>query len=714
MLYLLKASRIAEYHQQNVAILGADEHVKFTVRYGHRWVQPDLSVAVGDGCVIVFSDSPYQEFVPVRFAKVTRFESLPDLVEIEVSLGPWVHADDRAVLTRAWSGRSDPQRPGSQFLFSDENPGLRSPSSPDELEAAWRAAVNGLSGNQFYARSVIARLRQLVLDDGTPIDDETPVHAGDTIRAVVDLVSPTITDESVRAVADFQPAGAAEIRADSVVHVPGRSEIPIRLLAPGESRIRVRFLPDPLLSSRPAFTLTARVPEDATAAPAIGDGAAPRLARLVARLERDARLTDSLWIGLYEDVLLDWAPRDTVLTERYAGHLVTAGDFAKAARVLRALTDRSTDGDHMLLIASIRAGEPFDAAELLPRIDLTADGPFGELLQALDSAHGAVWQQVLDLLPHRLLGDDKSHSLLLAARDHVRDAEYSYLIAEGLALQDREAASNFLLRQWTDPESTPPKVVELLLELDANRAHLLPYVDALLAELGGNERWNELENVLARARKELRDHDRYLATARGARQMIRSTVRDVADRGFELTLEASHEACALGDLDTALRAATIARAYALRRKDSDLEGFSKELVDSIETAILQTEVFRQYKEAGQDQKARRRGEWLRGKRLHVVGGQEPEWSDAIRVECGLAEIRWHASEKHKAPPLDWANSLDPSRDVVVCVTSHIGHSTSGPLKDICTKRNVAYVPAELGKQSVLAALADAAPDPQDA
>ncbi len=139
VLYLLKASRIAEYHQQNVAILGADEGERFVIRYGHRWVQPGLQVAVGDGTVIVFSDTPYRDFVPVRFAKVVRFESLPEHVEIEVSLGPWVHADDRSVLSRRWGARTDADRPGKRFLISDANPGLRSPASRDELDAGWRA-----------------------------------------------------------------------------------------------------------------------------------------------------------------------------------------------------------------------------------------------------------------------------------------------------------------------------------------------------------------------------------------------------------------------------------------------------------------------------------------------------------------------------------------------------------------------------------------------
>ncbi len=157
-----------------------------------------------------------------------------------------------------------------------------------------------------------------------------------------------------------------------------------------------------------------------------------------------------------------------------------------------------------------------------------------------------------------------------------------------------------------------------------------------------------------------------------------------------------------------LRAATIARTYALTRHDDVYESVTQDLLDALERTIRETEVFRQYEEAGHDQAAALRREWLSGKRLHIVGGQAADWQDTVRVECNLAEVRWHPSERHKAPKLDWADNAQPDRDVVVCLTDHIGHKTSGPLKDTCAKRNVPYVPADWGKHSVLAALADAA------
>lgn len=709
MLYLLKASRIAEYRQQNVAILGADEGERFTIRYGHRWVQPGLSANIGDGCMIVFADTPYKEFVPVRFAKVTRFESIPDHVEIEVALGSWVHTDDPEALSRRWRDRADADRPGKPlFLFTGENPGLGTPSSPDELDSSLSAVVGNLGGNNFLACSVIARFRHFVTAEGTPIDAETPVHAGDTVHAVLDMLSPTVESDAVRIVADFKPGGAGEIAAGSTVRVPGQSLIPIHVLAPGECRVRIRFLPDPLQSSRPVFALNVLEPEAERAAPPVADRVAPRLERLVERLQRDAQIAPEVWIGLFEDVLLDWAPHDAALLERYAGHLFALESFEKAVQVLGALEERSPEGDQMLVISSIRSGEPFDADTLLPRIDLAADGPFRELLEALAGAGNDVWRQLLDLLPHKLLGDDKSHAFVLAAREHVSDERSRNCVAETIAFVDSELASSFAMESWPDPETAPPRIVELLIELGANRAHLLPYVKARLATLAGDGAWEEFELFLARARRELREDDHYLATARAARLMLRSGDVGIADRGLGLEIEATREAIANGDLDTALRAATIAHTYALTRKNSTFETATKDLVATVEEAIRRTELFRRYEEAGLNQRAERRKAWLSGKRLHIVGGLKADWKDAIRVECGLAEVRWYPAEKHKAPKLDWADHLTPDSDVVVCLIDHVGHKTSKPLKDLCTKRKVPHVPADWGKQSVLEALAESA------
>jgi len=141
---------------------------------------------------------------------------------------------------------------------------------------------------------------------------------------------------------------------------------------------------------------------------------------------------------------------------------------------------------------------------------------------------------------------------------------------------------------------------------------------------------------------------------------------------------------------------------------------TQELVAALEKAIRDTEFFRRHEATGLDALAERRRTWLSGKHLHIVGGREADWADSIRVECGLDKVSWYPSELHKAPKLNWADHLSSAHDVVVCIIDHIGHKTSGPLKDKCSSCNVPFVPADFGKRSVLDALADVTPEVEEA
>ena len=58
MLYLIKASRVQEYHQQNVAILGAPDDEVISITYSETWITPGVAMTAGMACVIVFADTP--------------------------------------------------------------------------------------------------------------------------------------------------------------------------------------------------------------------------------------------------------------------------------------------------------------------------------------------------------------------------------------------------------------------------------------------------------------------------------------------------------------------------------------------------------------------------------------------------------------------------------------------------------------------------------
>lgn len=57
LLFLIKSSRIRQYHEQNLNILCAPEGSVIVTTYAERWIQPGLRIESGTGSAIVFADS---------------------------------------------------------------------------------------------------------------------------------------------------------------------------------------------------------------------------------------------------------------------------------------------------------------------------------------------------------------------------------------------------------------------------------------------------------------------------------------------------------------------------------------------------------------------------------------------------------------------------------------------------------------------------------
>lgn len=94
------------------------------------------------------------------------------------------------------------------------------------------------------------------------------------------------------------------------------------------------------------------------------------------------------------------------------------------------------------------------------------------------------------------------------------------------------------------------------------------------------------------------------------------------------------------------------------------------------------------------------GEALRAfysrKKLHIVGGQSDAKLIAVLAEAyGFAEIDWIPCERHKKPRglgKRWA-MLDCDRDIVLCITGRVGHSTSNEAKIAADQRSAPYLEA---------------------
>ena len=94
-----------------------------------------------------------------------------------------------------------------------------------------------------------------------------------------------------------------------------------------------------------------------------------------------------------------------------------------------------------------------------------------------------------------------------------------------------------------------------------------------------------------------------------------------------------------------------------------------------------------------------------GKRIHVVGGQPDRFvSDAIADCTGISadELIWLPCERAKPPRnLDqrWSG-LSPERDVTICITGRVGHSTSHKAKTAASKKAVVHLQVETANEIV--------------
>lgn len=495
MLYLLKGSRVREYHQQNVAILGAPEGEVVEVAYNRRWVQPGLAVEPGAGCAIVFADSPYDYFVPVRFAVLDAVDETDARVAVSCRLGPFVRSGALEPLNERWTDPALPVRPGKQhFLFEDANPGLIGPQSLAQADEAWQAAVDALRGNGFFERTSVARLRAMVDETGLDLDASHSVPVGSIVQARLEVRSPFLGDEQLELLLDVEPRGAVELLGAAVVPANGEADLQLQVTAAGPLSVGLAFGHEPLLSSRPRFSLTAE-PARRRAAAEVGRPETVDvggLRSLTARLRRDADIDDATWFGLYQDVFLAWAPDDPVLLASYARHAYDVQDYGECYRALGKVPQRLPDDDYLYLLATLRTGREGSLADLIQRIDLKEEGRFEQFLAALDGIPEAPLHELLRLLPNQLLGEDKTVRFLERAWKLVLDVDLACRIAEQAAYADPERGAGLLLDRWPDPETTPERALALVLDWEARASRLGPYVDTAVARAMAANRWDDL------------------------------------------------------------------------------------------------------------------------------------------------------------------------------------------------------------------------------
>ncbi len=527
------------------------------------------------------------------------------------------------------------------------------------------------------------------------------------MKATLEVRSPHLADEQLELLLDVDPRGAVELLDDPVVPANGMAELSMRVTASGPLSVGLAFSHEPLLSSRPRFDLVAESRERAPTVPAerhgVGDVSGVR--SLTARLRREAQIDDATWVGLYQDVFLEWAPDDPVLLASYARHAYAVGEYDECYRALDRIPRRVPDDDYLFLLASLRTGRTTDLADLIQRIDLKEEERFEQFLATVDDGIAQdPLHELLNLLPNKLLGEGKTIRFLDRAWKQVTDIELACRIAEDTAYADPERGATLLLDRWPDPTTMPAKALALVIDWEARESRLGPYVENAVDRAIAAKRWDELETLTDKVRRLVDARRQPLVLARIGEHLLSSGDPTRTREGFGLVCEAAHSAATRGQLDIAAHHAEVAVGHARLSGDEELVTAALRLKEAVETAIQESETFRAWQRMQDESEIERLAPRFRGKVLHLVGGKRREWADQLRDGLGLVELRWHETEKAKSTNVDWASGLEPERDVVVVITDQIGHDTTTALKQRCDAREVPYLHASSRLRDVLEAL----------
>ncbi|MCB0991633.1 MAG: hypothetical protein KDB16_11680, partial [Acidimicrobiales bacterium] len=467
VLFLVKSSRVREYHQQNLAILAAPDGANFEISYNRRWIQPGLAVAVGDGACIVFADSPYRDFEPIRWAVVERVDESTEKITLGIRVGSFTLGTER--LTEQWradadadydAGRKETDKTRPYFLFSEPNPGLRNPNGWDEASAAWRDVRSRLDRNGFFDGSRFARLSRVETVEGLPIEPGGTVQVGTRLFAHLDIAA-AAKPEAI--VIESTPSGWAQLDGEITIN-DDSARVPLQVLASGNGTLRLNLMPEPMRSCRPAITLNAisDVATSTASSPSSVDAASVH--RLVTALERTSALADDAWIDILQQHLIPMGGEDDRLLLNLAERCYNAGRLEETIASVAKMSQATPRSELLQLAASARLGSSTIDGSAFGRVPLEDHASLSLLISALAASPSAVVHELAPELWSNHLGLERVADLIDAVWGRIDDASIAAHAAELRGYSDMAAARRLITTRWPDPETIENAPLRTLIE----------------------------------------------------------------------------------------------------------------------------------------------------------------------------------------------------------------------------------------------------------
>ncbi len=667
--------------------------------------------APGDGACIVFADSPYRDFAPIRWAVIETVDDTDAKVHLSVRVGAFVLGAEH--LTTTWAadadadfaaGRKDVNKTRPYFLFSEPNPRLRNPSGWDEEQQAWADAAARLSSSGFFTGARFARVVETNTTNGLPITDPNTVQSGQGLVATLQLAG---ADEPANIVVESTPPGWASAAGPFEIR-DGHAYVPFVINGESNGSVRFNLMPDPVRSSRPTIALATAIERRTSTAQtnttAVDSGG---VRRLIATLERTATFSTAQWIDLYEDHLLPLGGHDDELLSLFAELTYRNSDWQRAYDAAAKIGEPSPRIELLRFASAARLGRVDDDTDTLDRIDLDDAGSLELLIAALAGSPPRIVHQIAPKLWSDYLGADRIVDLVTGVWNQISDARIATEAASQVAYaSDVELGQSLIMKRWPTPATMAPDTLKALIDdLGANNEHAAPYVEHWIRHLASHNNWDALVGLAERVRKLPVNTQPSLMSAI-ATELMTSGDTAADNRGFGLICEALRVACQSGALETATAFADAVSGAAIEvpgRMD-----MAQPLLDRLDALLGDSDSLADWRAMQRDRQTAAIGRAFVNKTLRLVGDIDRPWEAALGETFGLKRVVRHPSEKHKSPNTDWLSAVDRDEDIVLIVYGRIGHALSIPVTNHCRMASITHTFAELGERGVIAALAQLA------
>jgi hypothetical protein len=726
-LYLFKSARRPLYRKENLHLLAAERGSIVELAYNRMWVAPHFfdatSIPRGTHVNILFTERPYDFFVPVRDAEVVEVVADELMLRLRVVLHSWIGIEDRdlADFTRLVKATDPTLAPGTKFVVPKRDGVELRPYYDEREDEGWRRVVDRVlelsarTDEQPYRRSVFFRAAGLRIGDELHVARRVPLEPGRDATLLLRFYNPHLSDADVEQLAlqVLAPPDVLEAHFAERFPTAGDVEVALRTLGPDPS-LTLQIGPGAAqhTSITERFSTRAARSRAASSRPAVVKHDLLRVCDLV--LRDGANAADPLEvIDAFERLLPD-EPR---VLERKACLLAARGREAEAFRILRALDPETMgDGARLLRFRLLAAHDAATGAVAeLVLLDLLAEARFERLLDVLADMPARPLAVILPRLAEEL-PVEQLRALVerlggrLESPDAIADLAWSIAYASG----DGRWAYSWLHERQATLHLTDPVVADAMIELAEVAG--IPEGDPDLVDAASHRLLNLIEaGRIDDARARL---TRLARTLTGeARARLYSDVADrlerhrAADEAAHLLVELAEHALAAGDLDAASDAVERANGVWTRaaRSGEEAPAWLHDCVTRVTDAWKRCGELAEWRRSADEKlEAELRARYLNGRLLIAGGVRQPQIVERLEQATG-AKVDWAESFRTEVADLDGyaARLANGTYAAVLHLWRKTGHGTGDRLKGAAEGAGALWLPvAGVGAQAMIRALGD--------